>query len=892
MRRIFFVLLFFAVFSLSLSGQTDLGSTPLRHQSTALAIYARLPLDFEVNSGQTDARVKFLSHGRGFSLFLADAEAVVVLKKPDHGRTKSNPSLSGSTIRMQLLGANTTARVVGSEELPGKANYFIGNDPSTWRTNIPTYAKVKYEDVFPGIDLVYYGNQGQLEYDFIVSPGIEPSSIGMRFQTDHKLTIDGNGDLLLQAEGVRFQKPRIFQQSGDVKRDIDGRYDLSADNTIRFAVGDYDRSKPLVIDPILVYSTYLGGSLQDFAAGIAVDASGNAYIVGQAFSFDFPTANALQPTNASSVFDPANVFITKINLSGSALVYSTYLGGSGRDAGSGIAVDPSGNVYVAGRANSFDFPTVNALQPVSHACCGVNGTTGFVSKLNPTGSALIYSTFLGGFGEDSANAIAADATGNAYVTGTTSSPIFPDTCNGCNFPTTPNALQSNLGGTPGEASNAFVTKINPDGSALVFSTYLGGSSHFDVGSSIAVDTAGNVYVTGNARSSDFPTANAIQPTLKAKNTSQTNNHNAFVSKINASGSAFVYSTYLGGSGNDDGGGITVDSSGNAYVVGGTSSADFPTASPLQSTLVGGGNAFLTKMNPSGSALVYSTFFGTGNTAADAIAVDPLGNAYIAGFTDSINFPTLNAFQPAFGGSFADGFVAEINASGNALVYSTFLGGSGADFASGIALDPLGNVFVTGSTDSTNFPTALALQHALGGAGATNAFVSRIGSTIADRLNLSGVEFFAGHPCTVDGQPATCGAHSLGWGGGSGHIANGWVPFPGDGKAVWEANVAYEGDVAFGKTVELVKGSRLELLEQNNKLLSEIVTEGTVTWPTSTNDDLGCGRGVAKVHALFRTKQDAPASFVGCLHDLPAGSVVPPKIWGTFFTLKDSTDGHN
>jgi hypothetical protein len=841
--------------------------------------------------------VKFLSRGSGFALFLTEDEAVVVLKKAGNGWTdaakqvtsptrKSDPleSSIGDTIRMQLLGANATARVVGFGELPGKANYFIGNDPSKWCTNVPTYSKVKYEGVYPGVDLVYYGNQSQLEYDFVVAPGTDPGSIGLRFHSRNELTVDVNGDLLLQAEGLRFQKPRVFQDSDGTRKDVDGRYDLIAGNMIRFAVGDYDQSKPLVIDPVLVYSTYLGGSLQDFGAGIAVDASGNAYAVGQAFSFDFPTANALQATNAGSGFDPANVFITKINLSGSALVYSTYLGGSGRDAGSGIAVDPSGNVYVTGQANSFDFPTVNALQPVSKACCGVNGTTGFVAKLNPSGSALIYSTFLGGFGEDSGDAIATDAAGNAYVTGMTSSPFFPSPCNGCNFPTTANALQPNLGGAPGIARNAFVTKINPNGSAFVFSTYLGGGSD-DEGGSIAVDTAGNVYVTGLATSSAFPTANAFQPALKG-------GRDAFITKINASGSAFIYSTYLGGSGDDSGSGIAVDSSGSAYVTGGTSSADFPTASPLQSTLVGSGNAFLTKMNPSGSALVYSTFFGGSDTTAAAVAVDQLGNAYIAGFTESTSFPTLNAFQPTFGGSFADGFVAEINASGNALVYSTFLGGSGADFASGIALDPLGNAFVTGNTDSTNFPTALALQHALGGAGATNAFVSRIGSTITNRLNLSGVEFFAGHPCIVDGQAATCDVHSVGWGGGSGHDANGWVPFPGDGKTVWEANVAYEGDVAFGKTVELVKGSRLELLLKGNKLLSEIVTEGTVTWPASTNDDLSCGRGVAKVHALFRTKQDAPASFVGCLHDLPAGSIIPPKIWGTFFALKNTLDDDN
>lgn len=361
-----------------------------------------------------------------------------------------------------------------------------------------------------------------------------------------------------------------------------------------------------------------------------------------------------------------------------------------------------------------------------------------MTKLNPAGSALIYSTYLGGFGEDWATAIAADAAGNAYVTGTTDSPNEPDmVCNACNFPTTPNALQPTLGSLLGGviknfgANNAFVTKINPDGSAFVFSTYLGGSGR-DSGSSIAVDAAGNIYVTGGATSSDFPTANAMQPTLKGS-------QNAFVTKINPSGTAFVYSTYLGGSTSDGGGGITADSAGNAYVAGGASSADFPTVHPLQSTLKGASNAFLNKINPSGSVIVYSTFLGgSGTDGASGVTVDHLGNTYIAGSTASTNFPILNALQPTFSGGASDAFVAEINPSGNALVYSTFLGGSGDDGGGPIALDDAANVYLTGGTNSTNFPTANPLQPVFAGGvefAGGDAFITKIASTIAAPLNV-------------------------------------------------------------------------------------------------------------------------------------------------------------
>ncbi|MGC1905218.1 MAG: SBBP repeat-containing protein, partial [Candidatus Acidiferrum sp.] len=489
MRKFCFVLLSLALVSSCLAAQTQTGPGPtLQKRAAALSEYGKLPLSFEANRGQADGQVKYLSRGNGYSLFLTNDEAVIALKKIglshiDPRRRILTPTRMADTdgsfanvkLRMQVLGANMASRVVGAAELPGKVNYFIGNDPAKWRTNVPTYAQVKYENVYPGVDLIYYGNQGRLEYDFVVAPGTDPGLIALRFRGGSDVAVDQNGDLLLNSEDVRFQKPVVYQNNDGARNSVESQYVMTADNTIRFTVGDYDRSKPLVIDPVLVYSTYLGGSLADNASGIAADASENVYVIGTTTSTDFPTANAFQPifpsTQSPENDDPISVFITKINASGSALVFSTFLGGSGPDVGFGIAVDPSGNVYVTGRAGSRNFPTLNPLQSQRTDCCGRPGVgSGFVTKLNSAGSALIYSTYLGGFGADWGTAIAADAAGNAYVTGTTNSPVIPG--NG-DFPTTPNALQPHLGGGDFGTNNAFVTKINPNGSALVFSTYLG-----------------------------------------------------------------------------------------------------------------------------------------------------------------------------------------------------------------------------------------------------------------------------------------------------------------------------------------------------------------------------------------------------------------------------------
>jgi hypothetical protein len=603
---------------------------------------------------------------------------------------------------MKLLKANPASAVVGVEELPGKANYFIGNDPHKWRVNVPMFARVRYRNVYPGIDLVYYGDQRQIEYDFVVASGADPSRIQIGIHGAQMVRCDEHGDLVLAMDGrgsaIRWHKPVVYQEKDDVRQEITAHYAIRGVNRVGFEVGEYDPRRSLFIDP-LIYSTYLGGSDFDRGYGVAVDTSGNVYVTGCTYSTDFPTANAVQSAEADGgVYGDA--FVTKLNPTGSALVYSTYLGGSGSECGNGIAVDSAGNAYVTGSTTSTDFPTMNPLQ----SAFGGNQDA-FVAKVNPDGSTLVYSTYLGGIGQDFGTGIAVDSSGNAYVTGYTYSKNFP----------TMNPLQLANGGP-----DAFVAKFNPTGSALVYSTYLGGSAT-DFGTSIAADNSGNAYVMGNTNSTDFPTRNPLQP---ANNGGA---YDAFVAALNPTGSALVYSTYLGGSGYDSAADIAVDSAGNAYVTGGTSSTDFPTINPLQPSNGGGSaDAFAAKLNPTGSALIYSTYLGgSGDDGGSGIAVDNSGNAYIIGTTGSTDFPAVNPFQPGYGGGNSDAFVAKLNPAGSALVYSSYLGGSADDWGSAIAVDTSGNTYVTGFTTSTNFPTMNPVQPAYGG-GSYDAFVAMIG----------------------------------------------------------------------------------------------------------------------------------------------------------------------
>jgi len=514
--------------------------------------YGRLPLAFEANQGQTDLQVKFFSRGTGCSLFLTSAEAVLSLRRASGQRPGSSPGESlpptreeASVLRMRLVGANPKAEVTGQDELPGKSNYFIGNDPTKWHTSVPQYAKVHYQNVYPGVDLVYYGNQLELEYDFVLKPGADPNLIRLAIEGASKVRLN-SGDLVLTSSrgNIHLRLPHLYQIVSGVKHEIRGGYVMKGKDEVGFRVASYDRRRVLVIDPVLAYSTYLGGSSVDQGYAITVDMAGNAYVVGYTSSADFPTANAIQSTYRGN----GDLFVTKSNADGSALVYSTYLGGSNVDYPNGVAVDTTGNTYLTGYTQSADFPTVSAIQPTF----GGNYDA-FVTKINAAGSALVYSTYLGGVSGDSGSGIAADSAGNAYVTGYTQSNNFP----------TANALQPTHAGG---GEDAFVTKINATGTALVYSTYLGGNGS-DVGGGIATDPAGDAYITGGTTSTNFPTANPIQAANQG-------DRDVFVTKLNATGSALVYSTYLGGYLSENGTGIAPDAADKVYVVGITGSPTF------------------------------------------------------------------------------------------------------------------------------------------------------------------------------------------------------------------------------------------------------------------------------------------------------------------------------
>jgi hypothetical protein len=565
-------------------------------QATAAAAYGQLPLSFEANQGQADPAVDFVAHAQGYALALNAREAVLSLHKNAAKQTGVDVEMPepANVLHVQLNGADPRAPLVAQDLLPGTANYFIGNDPAQWHSAIPTYARVGYRTIYPGVDLVYYGHQGQLENDFVVAPGADPSRIRLAFDGADGFDVDATGALVIHTAGgdVRLQAPVIYQEGSD-RQAVSGTYVLTDVAEVGFAVGAYDAAKPLIIDPVLVYSTFLGGlgdasGEGDLARGIAVDAAGNAYVAGRTGSSDFPTTpGALQGTLGGS----PDVFVTKLNATGTALVYSTFLGGSGFEDGLGIALDPAGNAYVTGSTGSSDFPTTpGAYQRTSH------GADAFVTELNATGTALVYSTLLGRGSES--RSIAVDAAGNAYVTGTT---LFAD------FPTTPGAFQRTLRGFPA----AFVTKLNATGSALVYSALLGGTTETETGSSrVAVDADGSAYIAGGTFSSDFPTTpGAFQRTLRGAS-------DVFVTKLNPTGASLVFSTLLGGSSSSQSEAtltlsnpalpgtplphlaIAVDRAGRAYVAGFTDSADFPvTPGAVQRTLAGGGDAFVTRIEP-------------------------------------------------------------------------------------------------------------------------------------------------------------------------------------------------------------------------------------------------------------------------------------------------------
>ncbi len=682
----------------------------LRSGSALREFTAKLPLSFEQNVGQMDRRAKFSARGAGYNLFLTSTGALLELRKSNYrANRKGRSELSRSLLGFDLQGANANAVAKGVGQLPGHQNYLIGNDPARWHTDVPTFRAVRYEEVYPGISLTYYGNQQKLEYDFAIEPGARPQAIRMTFAPGVRPQVSVEGDLVLHTTGgeVRQLKPVVYQEINGQRQLIDGRFVLFGKRQAGFAVASYDLTKPLVIDPTLIYSSYFGGSGDDLGGSIAVDSNNNIYIAGTTSSTNFPLQGAAFGVNAGL----ADIFVTKIDAAGANVIYSTYVGGSGQDRGDGLALDANGNAYVVGRVDSLsiNFPTTSGSFASTYRGGDFDGV---VFKLNAQGNALAYSGFLGAEENDSVEGIAVDATGIAYVTGGTKS---------IGFPTTVNAYQPTRAGD----TDAFLAKINPAGSALLYATYLGGSGS-DRGSGVAIDQSGNAYVAGFTSALDFPTENAFQNSLGGS-------FDAFVAKFdtNSSGTAsLVFCSYLGGTGDDKAYGLAIDSGGNnLYIIGQTSSNNFPLLAPAQPAFGGSFDAFVAKVSTTG-AKIYATYLGgTGDDRGTGIAVNSAGAAYVTGFTSSTNFPTVTPLQLSNGGGF-DAFVAKLNPAGSAFVYSTYLGGSANESntttgtsTNPIALDASSDAYVTGFTSSTNFPTVTPLQPAK--AGGQDAFVIKI-----------------------------------------------------------------------------------------------------------------------------------------------------------------------
>lgn len=681
-------------------------------QTSPTAVFNRRPVSFVENQGQVDSHVRFLAQAGNGRIYLTSVEEVLAL---DSSTAKDNAANSRSprenakhsqaakerpqisVLRMKWVGANPNPQILAEQPLSGRVNYLIGRDPSRWHTNLPTYARVRYRELYTGVDAVFYGTDGELEYDLVLSPGTNPRKISFILDGIKSMQVADDGDLVLSLENgrrkVRQLRPIVYQQVNGARRLLAAHYVIHRDKTVGFEVAGVDRNLPLVIDPRLSYSTYIGSNTVDTVSSVAVDQFGDAYITGSTV-FGFPTKNPAQQNQLKM-----DAFVTKFSSNGGSLIYSTILGGSSFDNGNAIAVDHSGSAYVGGETSSTDFPTTpGAFQPPAGS---IDADNGFITKLSPSGSSFVYSLLLGGGDLDQIRALALDSQHRVYVTGFTCSTNFPAR----------NAFQPVTNGQncADGGGDAFVTRVNAAGTDLDYSTYLDGTIA-SIGNGIAVDSTFHAYVTGATESPDFPTTpGAFQTTLKAKvipgfphDTAQ---RNAFVTKFSADGRSLVYSTFLGGTADDVASAIALDPDGRACVAGGATSPDFPvTSGAFQKTLHGSGDAFVTKLQLSGGGLFYSTFLGgSGGDGASSIAVDSLGRAYVAGGTSSTDFPVLNPIQAHLAGA-QDAFVTKLSATGNTLFFSTYLGGTDVDVANSIRLDSVGNIFVGGATDSTNFPT--------------------------------------------------------------------------------------------------------------------------------------------------------------------------------------------
>ena len=668
------------------------------------------PLSFEANMGQVEAPVTYLARAPGYGVFLTPTEAVLVVQRPTgpvpaDGLASPPPvPLQEATLRLRFLGTTGgTSPPVGRAPLPGQSHYFLGNDPTGWHPHVPHYAQVVYEDLYPGIDLIYYGRAGHLEYDLVVAPGANPHAIELQVEGAETITLTPEGHLRVEtAVGEVLQHPPvIYQEYEGVKHRIAGTYRLGGANRVGFALAAYDTTRPLYIDPVLSYASYVAS---DGLYSLARDAEGHLYLTGAALPV-FPTVNAVQSHHQGF----RDAFVTKLDPTGTTVLYATYLGGSLDDLGRDLAVDAAGQAYVVGITSSPDFPTARALQAQNAGSYDV-----FVAMLSPSGASLEYATYLGGSGEDGllrGLALALDAQGNAYLTGTTNSSDFP----------TRTPLQATYGG----AVDAFVAKVGEGGSALRYATYLGGTST-EYGGDLAVDGVGQAYVVGTTFSADFPTVTPLQPTLGGE-------RDLFITKLTADGTALVYATYLGGTAQDEGRGLTVNADGHAYVTGHTHSPDYPLVPPVQATGAGGADVIMSHLDAAGASLLSSTSVGgTGPDKGVGIAVDASNQVYVTGSTGSADFPvTGNAAQPTPGMAGEDAFVLKFSPTGEALVYATYLGGDGADAGQAIAVEGTQTTYVVGTTTSSDFPRTAPLHAAPSG-----GFVAKLSETAPQLADLT------------------------------------------------------------------------------------------------------------------------------------------------------------
>ena len=701
-------------------------SVPASKSSSSAAVrlsstYGKLPLSFEINEGQTDGSVQFLARQAGYTLFLTPGEAVLSLHSAPPRATKPEMPAAGKqpttpltdVVRMELIGANSRAQAAGVDPLPGKSNYFIGNDPAKWHTDVPTFAKVRYQSIYPGIDLLYYGNQeGRLEHDFVVSPGADPNAIVLSMRGSEGAVSEHSGELTLRTKtgDLTLRSPVVYQEVSGQRKTIPATYELAKNNQIKFQIGSYDKSEPLVIDPVIEYSAVFGGSQEDIVSSIALDSAGDAYVAGATYSTDFPLADPYQSswTSVSPSSSTAAV-VSKLNPSGMAFLYSTYLGGPSSGADN-IKVDSAGRAYITGGTGS-GFPLMNAFQPTY----GGN-IDAFVTVLSPNGDSLVYSTYLGGSQFDVPTALAIDGSDNAYITGFT---------NG-SFPTTHSIDYKNGYGL-------FIAKFNSSGVLEYSTTY---SNDAGESTAIAADSTGAVYITGY---DNLPTG--IPVTKGAFQTKCTYTFGcAFVTKFSPSGASLVYSTWLDFDSGGVGTSIAVDSSAEAYVAGAATNGLLTRSSSFQKTYGGGGDGFVLKLNSSGSDLLWSTYLGgKGDDVVYGLALDSHRNVYVAGFTCSSNFPLKAAVQKYVGTKShpCQFFVTTLNGSLSALpYYSTYFGtATGSNQGIGIAVDPQLNVYIAGYDDANVQATPGALNIGLAGnpGGGLDVFLSKL--VIEDDLAL-------------------------------------------------------------------------------------------------------------------------------------------------------------